>query len=374
MSRVLVTASLIVKNEERFLGDCLSSLKGVADETVVVDTGSTDRTREIAREAGARVHEFPWNGDFSAARNRALDLSTGEWILYIDADERVRGGSAQNLRAQLSSPAHLGYEVLLHPRPNFSPYLVLRLFRNYPSIRFRGVIHENMWPAVEEYRAQHGGLIGESDLVLDHEGYEDDPETKHDRNLPLLLAGVKENPYRVYSWCHLASIYRDRKQTELAKEAFEKGLGVARMHPISAPDYIMPYLGVIEIAVNNNEDADDLLAEAFGRFPDNPQLVWWKARSLLNKGEFAEAIGWFERLVVRGKNKDYDYRLSCDLRLFDQFAFEGIANCYFRLGRYAESRRNYELASGYAPEKLEYRVKQSLCYRLETNTAQSASL
>jgi len=369
MSRVLVTASLIVKNEERFLGDCLKSLKGFAEETVVVDTGSTDRTIEIAREAGARVYEFPWTGDFSAARNRALDLSTGEWILYIDADERVRPDTTANLRAQLSSPSHLGYEVLLHPHKGFTPYRVLRLFRNYPSIRFRGVIHENMWPSIEEYQALHGGLIGQSDMMMDHEGYEGDQRRKHERNLPLLLAGVQENPTRVYSWSHMASIYRDLGERELAEKSWRTALDLVRRRRWIVADNIMPYLGLIEMGLTKGADVSDLLAEAIGRFPNNPQLEWMMAHSLMNKSEFIEAIACFERLVVRGKAKNYDYGLACDLRLFDQFAYEAIATCYFRLGRYAESRRYYQLALDQAPEKLEYRVKHSLCARLEAMTA-----
>jgi glycosyltransferase involved in cell wall biosynthesis len=118
----LLSAALIVKNEEKFLGDCLASLRGLADEVVVVDTGSTDRTQEIARSGGARVYDFPWNGDFAAARNRALDLSTGEWILYIDADERVRPDATLDLRAELSDPLLAGCRVLLHPLKRHTPF------------------------------------------------------------------------------------------------------------------------------------------------------------------------------------------------------------------------------------------------------------
>ena len=82
----LLTAALIVKNEERDLSRCLASLDGV-DEIVVVDTGSTDATVAIAEEAGARVRKIPWNHDFAAARNQALDACVGDWILVIDADE-----------------------------------------------------------------------------------------------------------------------------------------------------------------------------------------------------------------------------------------------------------------------------------------------
>ena len=89
---MLFSAALIVKNEEELLEQCLRSLQGLVDETVVVDTGSTDRTQIIAQEYGARLYEFKWRNDFAAARNHALNQVRGEWVLYIDADERVRPG------------------------------------------------------------------------------------------------------------------------------------------------------------------------------------------------------------------------------------------------------------------------------------------
>lgn len=169
---MLLSAALIARDEEKFLGACLASLDGLVDEIVVVDTGSADRTRDIAEAGGARVYQRPWTDDFAAARNQALDLARGEWILYIDADERVRAGTADGVRAQLGQRAYLGHRVLLYPRPGHSAYWELRLFRNEPDLRFRGVIHENIWPAIEARQAAAGGAIGQTGLVLDHEGYE----------------------------------------------------------------------------------------------------------------------------------------------------------------------------------------------------------
>src|SRR3954471_21348325 len=83
----LLSACLIVRDEERDLPRCLAALASVADEIVVHDTGSTDRTREIAKAAGATVIDGTWTDDFAAARNTALAACTGEWILHVDADE-----------------------------------------------------------------------------------------------------------------------------------------------------------------------------------------------------------------------------------------------------------------------------------------------
>jgi glycosyltransferase involved in cell wall biosynthesis len=83
LSDLLLSAAMIVRDEERFIEECLLSIKEVVDEVVIVDTGSTDKTREIAVKHGAKVYDLPWTGNFAAARNRALEHSSGEWILYI---------------------------------------------------------------------------------------------------------------------------------------------------------------------------------------------------------------------------------------------------------------------------------------------------
>ena len=367
----LLSAVLIVKNEERFLAQCLRSIQGFVDEAVVVDTGSTDRTREIARDEGARLHDFPWADDFSAARNHALDLARGEWILYIDADERARPCPLPELRAQLSNPEHAACYVLLHARPGFTPYRELRLFRNDPLIRFRGVIHETIWPGVNAYRAARGGRIGRSGLVLDHEGYEGDQQHKHSRNLPLLTRALREDPTRVFIWCHLANICLATGREALAERAWrialklvkhKRGLGLL-------PEDSLPYISLAQRRLGEGKDVERLLTEAQRRFPRNLQLAWLQGQALLKGGRFAEAIPVFERLIACGETGQVDDSMGYDLRLFGVLAFESIATCHFKLGNYLEAGRFFERAAAGDPDKLEYRVKRALCSQLERSGA-----
>ncbi|MDE3076948.1 MAG: glycosyltransferase family 2 protein, partial [Chloroflexota bacterium] len=107
--RPTISACLIVKNEEANLGRCLRSLKGKVDEVIVVDTGSTDGTVEIARQGGARVAYFPWCDDFSAARNESLKLAASDFIIWIDADEELiehKPGALAKLAASLAADVH----------------------------------------------------------------------------------------------------------------------------------------------------------------------------------------------------------------------------------------------------------------------------
>src|SRR5579864_7403545 len=96
-----VTLCMIVRDEEAVLADCLASARDAVDDIVVVDTGSMDATRRIATDAGARVFDFAWCNDFAAARNEALRHARGDWVLVLDADERLAPGNAAKLRGAL---------------------------------------------------------------------------------------------------------------------------------------------------------------------------------------------------------------------------------------------------------------------------------
>ncbi len=163
---MLLSVCLIAKNEERFLAGALASVREVADEIVLVDTGSTDRTVEIAREQGCRVLREPWRDDFAAARNVGIAAARGRFLLCLDADERLV--YLEGLRAALlSAPAEIGgYFLERHDRvirpedgePDVYPIGMLRLFRNHPEIRYEGIVHERPNDAVARAGFSVGAL------------------------------------------------------------------------------------------------------------------------------------------------------------------------------------------------------------------------
>jgi glycosyltransferase involved in cell wall biosynthesis len=370
--RPRLSAALIVKNEERFLADCLRSLRGVADEVVVVDTGSEDRSPQIAREGKVRLHEFAWTGDFAAARNEALRLCRGMWILYIDADERVRADSCGDLDQLLTDSAKIGYYVRFQVRPGFTPYREMRLFRNDPRIRFQGVIHENIWPGIRNRQSSAGGEIGESALLLEHLGYEGDQRQKHFRNLPLLLESLKRDPARVFNWCHLARVYSGLDDHEHADKAWRAGVDVVREKDAVHPGDAFPYLGLIESLMSREQDVTSLLQEAIALFPGNLQLLWLRGRQLMKKERYRQAIPLFQQLLTQGKAEDFDLWVAYDRRIFGIMADDSLATCYLRLGEYAEGKKHFESASRAEPDNKEYRLKQHLCERLLASSAREA--
>lgn len=208
----LLTLSMIVKNEENMLEDCLKSVQGLFDEIVIVDTGSTDKTLEIAKKYNAKIHHFKWIDDFAEARNEALKFSTGKWILYLDADERIDRDNLiiEKLKHDLkNADENLGGIIITiesdHSNMDGSTEKhrggYPRLFRNlgYPKIYFKGRVHEQITPSLMEHNL---GMMS-SDIKIIHERYnipEEEMQIKLKRNYTLLLRHVQEEPLNGYAW------------------------------------------------------------------------------------------------------------------------------------------------------------------------------
>jgi glycosyltransferase involved in cell wall biosynthesis/FMN phosphatase YigB (HAD superfamily)/tetratricopeptide (TPR) repeat protein len=194
-----LTVCLIARNEERFIGQCLESVRGVADQIVVVDTGSTDWTKQIAERFGAEVYDFAWCDDFSAARNAALERATGDWVLMLDADEQVRTDDWPTLKQELAEPSVIAYRLPIldvgHETEGCS--YVPRLFRNAPGLFYVGRVHEQVFSSIEVRRAEWGleNRLGRTTLI--HHGYTSEltrQRQKVQRNLALLERALQEMP------------------------------------------------------------------------------------------------------------------------------------------------------------------------------------
>ena len=194
---------MIVKNEERFLGQCLASVKDIADELIVIDTGSTDRTVEIAREYGAQVGYFEWCNDFAAARNASIAPATGDWILFLDADEELSHKEKAELPHLLSQ-----IEVSLYRLPLINSHqgersksYVPRLFRNLPGIIFVGCVHECVLTFLEKISEPWQLKSVFCGLTINHYGYAPEiiqERSKIQRNHDLLIKAIDQYPNEFY--------------------------------------------------------------------------------------------------------------------------------------------------------------------------------
>jgi glycosyltransferase involved in cell wall biosynthesis len=357
---------MIVRDEGVVLARCLSSLRGRVDEIVVVDTGSTDASREIAREHGARVLDYAWSNDFAAARNAALDAASGEWVLYIDADEEVVGFERAELGVLLSDPLHAACTVRLRPVTGYTRYREHRLFRNRPELRFRGVIHESILPALEELCARESLRVADSSLDIDHYGYDRDSLRKHERNLPLLRARLEAEPGHVYSWWHLGVTLQALGDDDDAERAWRQAIEILRERPAPPLRDSLPYLDLARHLLDRKREATILLEEACTRFPDNWGLTWLRARDLVERGRHEDAMPLFSRLAAVDAEALCDGPLAYDQSIFGANAYAALGLCAFRLGRFEESTAHYARAEALAPDDLAIRRKRQLAQARET--------
>ena len=209
-----ITLSMIVRNEEKYLRECLESVKDIVGEMVIVDTGSTDGTVLIAKEYGASVYGYEWKDDFSAARNYALSKCTGKWILYMDADERLSKHSAAEIKKIISGDNFTGRRCIVNNlddfngKPNFMRYT--RLFPNDPEVKFSGAVHEQ----IDESLLAQGYDIIDSGIEIIHVGYNvpgEEIKNKAQRNLNLLLKEYEKNKssYNAFQLANTFSILKD---------------------------------------------------------------------------------------------------------------------------------------------------------------------
>jgi len=305
-----LSVCMIVRDEAELIGDAILSVEGVASEVVVVDTGSQDRTVEIARSLGAKVLEVPWEDSFSAARNRSLEAAQGDWILYIDADERLHRDDKDRLRRLLGERWREAFYLREHnltgSRRSGTAYAndALRLLRNRPSYRFRGRLHEQIAPALP---CDLPEKVVRCSVRLEHLGYLQEvlvPRRKADRNLRLLELEREEGRDDAFLHFNLGTTYAARDQEEEAVRHLARAWELLEQEPEGFSHPFAPALaswyvlllirrGQLREAVRQGEAA--LL-----RFPDHAELLLRLARARAELGEREAAIAAAERCLALG--------------------------------------------------------------------------
>ena len=248
----MLSLSMIVRDEEARIEACLRSVQGFADEMVLVDTGSVDGTIALAEACGARVERMEWPGDFAPARNAALDLVSGDWVLVLDADEELRREAIPQLRALMAQPDVLVINLLRHELgATMAPYSnVSRLFRRHPRIRWSKPYHSMIDESVEALQQEEPGwrLANCTEPALLHEGYRPD-----------LLAGSDK--------------------AERLRRSMENWLNDNPNDP-----YACAKLGALEVSDGNRERGLSLLRRGLERLPEGDARSAERYELLLNLG------------------------------------------------------------------------------------------
>jgi len=328
-----ISLSMIVKNEERVLAQCLKSAKPFFKEIVIVDTGSTDRTIEIARSFGAKVIESPWQDSFSQARNVSLQACSGDWIFFLDADDTLPLNTGLlALDAVINAPAQVhGFVIpvqFVEDSPKSGTRVDhLKLFRNLPNLTWTGRIHEQILPSL----STHGGIWPRLAGVVRHSGYDNSPEgqrRKRERDEKLLKLDLQDDPDNPF---------------------FNFNAGMTHHH-LGEPDQAIPYLqrsvrlshqGVsfvrksyalwiaCELMRNDLRAAQRVVEEALAAQHEDPELFDMASKVAEAHGDRTQAIELLLRIesyVPNGQFSSFDIGLlsfKTDHRLAMLYAAEG---------------------------------------------------
>jgi tetratricopeptide (TPR) repeat protein len=280
-----ITLSMIARNEAEYLEECLKSVQGVVDEIVLVDTGSTDATPQIAEKYGAKVIYAEWQNDFAAARNIALQHATGDWILVLDADERLTPESKQAILNAVRHPQFVGYYLEILNEMGAGDYFVhrlVRLFRRVPYARWEGAIHEQIIPSLVSQK----GRIATVAAQIRHLGYSKDVMRSRDkaqRNIEIILRELEKDPDDLFHKFNLANTYFTMGDYEQAAYWAEQTCPYLRGDEDFAGQIWADWIGALMMQGRYSE-ALEVGADALARGVDHPMVHYALALTFAQMG------------------------------------------------------------------------------------------
>lgn len=296
-----ITLTMIVRNEEHHLRACLDSARDYVDEIVIVDTGSTDRTVEIALTYTDKVYHQPWQNDFSLARNLALSKSTCSWILVLDADEVLEVDSGASLRSIINqAPLVNAYLFTLfnptaHLSEEYNRFQVLRLFRNNGDYRFVGKIHEQVLIAKSQGVALAEGIIIKHQMLAQSER-----NRKRQRNLTLLLECVSLEPDNLFlqyylglEWLMLNKPFKAFPHLAVAYQNISSEYPMFRTPALRCLVICLQALGQLDEAIC-------VCLDASIEFPGYADVYYLGGILLEEKGEYRLALKWLAEALKSG--------------------------------------------------------------------------
>ncbi len=346
----MLSVCLITKNEEASLPRALKSVQGVADEIVVADTGSKDRTLEVAKNFGAVTCEFPWCDDFSAARNFAVSHAKGDWIFWLDADEELLAESVDELRSSIARDDALAFFVRrqdLKRADDLNYYTMmwqLRLFRRREDLIFRGRCHPDFHPPIGEVEDKTGMRVFESTITMRHYGYVAEmAPAKLRRGARLLELELRDRPGQIYYLIEFGRtllMLEDQRGNEILSQAAAELLRHA-----GEPEAPLPIVALLmehllqlpaeELPAGFRPEIVEGLVWRW--FPNNAPLSWILARKAAMAGRFDEAEKILRRLVEMGRNHSYEQWTSFDPRLVGDDAKANLGACLVRQAKLDEA-------------------------------------
>lgn len=307
LSNPLISLCMIVKNEGELLRRCLTSVRGVVDEIIIVDTGSTDSTVQIAHNFGATVVHHSWSGNFAAARNAGLQHARGQWILVLDGDEELDPTSTDEL---MICAEHIEYEAFflrINNHKGLSPASltitinpIIRMFRNRPQYRFKGIIHEQIAEVI--LSVTPGAAMHLTTINIHHYGYAEGVVVKKDkinRNVELLKEQLKLHPKDPFHHFNMAVEYMRLGEYQAALAHINNSLEEA---PADTSYIHLLYKYEIRCLteLKNYTEALTVCDRGISIYPDYPDLLHIKGVLLSQLGALTAAKAALLQAAVIG--------------------------------------------------------------------------
>lgn len=343
---VRISQCMIVKNEEINIQRALSWGKGLVSEQVVVDTGSTDRTMEIARKMGAIVYEFPWKDDFSAAKNFAISKTKYEWVAFLDADEYLAPDDKEKVQNYIKLLQDTEAESLLTSWVNLdnqgnvmSVGTQNRIFKRH--LRYEGRIHEHL---ISTRNRLHQVADVTKDVTIYHTGYGAQEENrKSGRNLKLILLELEDRPDNYEMWGYLGQEYMARKDWNQAEEALRKATTLMPKEGRGVYDITLSvaYLRLLDVLILRGAKEKDLMEvyhQATEGWPEEADYDYIVARYFCGLGDWKRG----ERHLKRGLKILEVYGTACKSMILAgeiRQAYEQLAVCCHNNGNLTEAIR-----------------------------------
>jgi hypothetical protein len=352
-----LSVCLLTRNEEHNIARAIRSVAGAADEVVVAESGSTDRTAEIARELGAKLVAFAWDDDFAAGRNAALAQASGDWILWLNPDEELLGPGREAMRTLLAAVDDtFGYLARLQDvqdpdRPDrFCETWDLRLYRRRPDLRYIGRVHPEFTPDLAEAVAAEGSQVSRSEVVIRRHAYTSVlNEGKLRWAVRLLRRELEDRPGRLHSLIEYGRnllLLNDPKGHEVMAEAIEQVVPHVEGAVPPSPDVQVLLVYVLTTTTERYRgriSRAEAMALGLRWFPNSPPLLWALAEPRFRAGQFRAAAALLERLVQLGRSGVYDHSQRFDPRIIGPWALLNLGQCFRGLGEPDNARPCFEL-------------------------------
>lgn len=347
-----ISLVMIVKNEEATLGRCLESVQQIVDEIIIVDTGSEDKTKEIAQQYDAKIYDFKWCNDFSAARNFALSKATGDIRLVLDADEYVIAGTKEDI-IEAVKEGTVGQITIFNA---FNKENEISYSKNYTSrvihkgINYTGKIHEQINSKQRRVKTK---------IEVMHDGYL--YQDKSERNLEILFEAVKQNPNSSYMLYQLAHTLFVAKRKEEALVWYQKYYKVNKVEVSYRCSAIVDYLYTI-IATGKLEQGLKVIEQEQERYNDSPDFnfvcaEFYRELVLSNVEKYMAYLPLIESYYIKcleiGETTKYDSIVGTGTYA----AAYNLGVWYEVSGQVEKAKVCYNMASEWGYEKAIERIK-----------------